>query len=80
MEVEKASFTPDEYSVKIRAIATQRRDEIEELVKKNEITIDEYNAASITIDCFLERGPVSWTMVSRKPLTRRREKSDEVST
>ena len=70
MEVEKASFTPDEYRVKIRAIATQRRDEIEELVKKNEMTIDEYNAASITIDFVLLLTNIALEVHTSLPLLR----------
>ena len=70
MEVEKASFTPDEYRVKISAIATQRRDEIAELVKKNEITIDEYHAANRTIDSALLLTEVALDAHESLPLLR----------
>ena len=70
MEVEKISFTPDEYKGKIRAIATQRRDEIAELVKKDEITITEYNAASKTIDSVLLLTDIALDAHTSLPLLR----------
>lgn len=53
MEVVKTSFTPAEYRTNIHSIADERRKTLAELVKKDEITIDQYHAANRTIDSAL---------------------------